>query len=209
MADKPIKNIIFDFGGVVVGYDPAGYVKGVFGDAPAARYVLDNFFGNAVIASLDLGLMSREEAYGPIMAKARADGYGAELAYVEDHWFEAMMGTKEDTAALIGALKRAGYSVYYLTNMPKDLWARFCDRGLKDLFDGGVASFELHITKPDRRIYEALFARTGIDPAESVFLDDMERNLRGAEAVGLRTVLFTGAQAARRALIEMGVRLDA
>ena len=208
MADKPIKNIIFDFGGVVVGYDPAGYVRSVFGDTPAGRYVLDNFFGNAVIASLDLGLMSREEAYGPIMEKARADGYGAELAYVEEHWFEAMMGTKTDTVALADDLKRAGYGVYYLTNMPKDLWARFCARGLKEHFDGGVASFELHITKPDRRIYEALFARVGIDPAESVFLDDMERNLRGAETLGLRTVLFTNAGAARQALTGLGVRLD-
>lgn len=207
MGDKQIRNVIFDFGGVVVGYDPASYVKKLFGDGPAARYALDTIFSPDVVGSLDLGQTTREAAYAPVMARARADGFEKELTYVRDHWIEDMMGTKEDTVALVRRLRESGYGVYYLTNMPSDLWEIFCARGLRDIFLGGVASFEVHVTKPDRRIYEILLERTGIDPGESVFLDDMERNIRGGEVLGLRGILFTDAAEAERELAGMGVCL--
>ena len=207
MTERPIKNIIFDFGGVVVNYDPRGYLESLFPDAGTVEYILEHLFESEYWGLFDQDRADRAACNAIILKKAREDGYGPQMELVQARWPEHMW-TKDDTVALVKELRDGGYNVYYLTNMPRDLWARFCERGLKELFDGGVASFELHITKPDRRIYEALFDRTGIDPAESVFLDDMERNLRGAEAVGLRTVLFTNAGAAREALAELGVRPD-
>lgn len=208
MGDSVIKNVVFDFGGVVVNYDPKAYVKKLFGDAPAARYALDTIFSGETVGILDLGASTREAVYAPILEKARADGFGEELAYVRDHWVEDMMDTKEDTVALIRDLKRAGYGVYYLTNMPADLWELFGARGLVSLFDGGVASFEVHVTKPDRRIYELLLETCPIAPSETIFFDDMAPNVAGAVAAGIRAELFTDAKAAARRLREAGVRLD-
>ena len=57
---------------------------------------------------------------------------------------------------LVRRLKNHGYSVYYLSNIPEDVLALLKERGVLDRFDGGVASCEVHINKPDPRIYQAL-----------------------------------------------------
>ncbi len=207
MTERPIKNIIFDFGGVVVNYDPQGYLESLFPDAGTVNYIMEHLFESEYWRLFDEDRADRAACNEVILKKAREDGFGPQMELVQARWPEHMR-TKDDTVALVKALRAGGYNVYYLTNMPRDLWQEFVGRGLRDLFLDGVASFELRVTKPDRRIYEALFARAGIDPAESVFLDDMERNLRGAEAVGLRTALFTDAGAAREALAALGVRTD-
>ena len=50
---------------------------------------------------------------------------------------------------LVRRLKNHGYSVYYLSNIPEDVLALLKERGVLDRFDGGVASCEVHINKPD------------------------------------------------------------
>ncbi len=202
-----VKNVVFDFGGVVVGYDPAAYLEGLFGTSPAAGYVMEKLFKSEYWKRFDLGVADRGECNAIVLDNARADGFGGEMEYVQEHWFEDMMGTKEDTVALIRRLKDSGYRVYCLTNMPGDLWGEFEKRGLPQLFDGGVASFGVHVTKPDRRIYEILLERYGLEPGETVFLDDMEPNVRGAGQVGIEGILFTSAVDAERELERRGVAL--
>lgn len=202
-----ISDIVFDFGGVVVGYDPAGYVRGLFGEAPVGRFILDTVFDSALVGRLDLGFGTRRDEYKAVLERAGAEGYLEETQYVIDHWIGDMMGTREDTVGLIRELRAAGYGVWYLTNMPADLWEVFTARGLRDEFMGGVASFEVHLTKPDRRIYELLFSDCGLDPARCVFLDDMERNLTGARDAGMEGILYRDAAGARQALRGLGVRI--
>lgn len=207
MAAQPIKNIIFDFGGVVVNYDPRGYLESLFPDAGTVEYIMEHLFESEYWRLFDQDRADRAACNAVILKKAREDGFGPQMELVQARWTEHMW-TKDDTVELVKELRNGGFNVYYLTNMPRDLWPEFVGRGLRDLFLGGVASFEIHMTKPDRRVYETLFARTGIDPAESVFLDDMERNIRGAEAVGLRGIRYRDAGAARAELARLGVRID-
>ena len=56
---------------------------------------------------------------------------------------------------LVQKLKSHGYCVYYLSNIPEDVLDLLMERDMKGLFDGGVASCEVHINKPDPRIYQA------------------------------------------------------
>lgn len=200
-----IKNVVFDFGGVLVGYDPETYLKGLYGDAPAGEYILRNLFDWELVGRLDLGLCSRKEAYAPVLKRAWEDGFGEETEFVAAHWVDDIMGTMEDTAELIRKLRASGVRVYYLTNMPEDLWEIFTARGLRDIFDGGVASFAVHVTKPDERIYRLLLEEYGLVPEETVFIDDMERNIKGAQALGIRGILFRGAEGVRRDLEALGV----
>ncbi len=203
-----IRNVAFDFGGVTVGYDPAGYVEGLYGKSERGRYILDNVFGSPSWAMLDMGTVTRAEVYAPMLERADRDGHGEDVRYVLEHWAGDMLGTKEDTVELIGELRARGAHVYYLTNMPADIWDMLIARGLRDIFEGGVASFEVHLTKPDIRIYERLLQDTGIKPEETVFFDDMERNVAGARAAGIRGELFTGAESARETLRALGVIED-
>ena len=68
---------------------------------------------------------------------------------------------------------------------------------IADAFDAIVISAEEKVMKPDPRIYRIALERLGVQAAESVFLDDMPENVRGAEAVGMRAVQFRSTEQAR------------
>ena len=94
------------------------------------------------------------------------------------------------TEALIGDLKAAGYKLYVLSNMSRefiDFLRRFPVYGL---FDGEVVSCEEGTVKPEPAIYRLLLDRYGLDPAETLFIDDRPMNIAAAEALGIRGKLF-------------------
>ncbi len=69
---------------------------------------------------------------------------------------------------------------------------------IADAFDAIVISAEEKVAKPDPRIYRIALERLGVQAGESVFLDDMPENVRGAEAVGMRAVQFRSTVQAMR-----------
>ena len=85
---------------------------------------------------------------------------------------------------LVRRLKNHGYSVYYLSNIPEDVLALLKERGVLDRFDGGVASCEVHINKPDPRIYQALLDKYSLKASECVFIDDNLANVQAAFTLG-------------------------
>lgn len=85
---------------------------------------------------------------------------------------------------LVRKLKSRGYCVYYLSNIPEDVLDFLTERDLKGLFDGGVASCEVHINKPDPRIYKALLDKYQLKAGESVFIDDRLENVQTAFRLG-------------------------
>lgn len=94
------------------------------------------------------------------------------------------------TEALIGDLKAAGYKLYVLSNMSRefiDFLRRFPVYGL---FDGEVVSCEEGTVKPEPAIYRILLDRYGLDPAETLFIDDRPMNIAAAEALSIRGQLF-------------------
>ena len=72
-------------------------------------------------------------------------------------------------------------------------------------FQGIVVSGKLGILKPDPRIYEALASTFGVDLKQSVFIDDSEKNVMGARAVGMQAIRFTSPKALERDLKSLGL----
>jgi putative hydrolase of the HAD superfamily len=62
--------------------------------------------------------------------------------------------------------------------------------GLKKVFDQVVVSSEIGIIKPDPRIYEYTLKLLGVEPSESVFVDDSQARVNGAAAVGMQAILY-------------------
>ena len=86
--------------------------------------------------------------------------------------------------------RESGKNIYVLSNASGrfyEYFPRFYDM---DFFDGVVVSCDLHIIKPDRRIYEYILNKYGLKAEECLFIDDLERNVRGAEKVGINAVRF-------------------
>ena len=57
-------------------------------------------------------------------------------------------------------------------------------------FDGQVISYECKLRKPQPEIYQLIIEKYRLDPAHSVFIDDMAVNIEGAKAAGLKTILL-------------------
>lgn len=93
-------------------------------------------------------------------------------------------------------LRCEGYGIYVLSNTNPIMWRgvlanEFGKEGLRreDYFDGIVTSFEAKALKPDRAIFDYAVELLGIDPAETLFLDDSAENADAARALGFNAVV--------------------
>ena len=151
--------------------------------AETEEEVYDLTFGSEEWKLLDAGLISRFDGNHRMLEKARAAGRAFEVQGVLDDWLH-ILRPRRRMQELVRRLKNHGYSVYYLSNIPEDVLALLKERGVLDRFDGGVASCEVHINKPDPRIYQALLDKYGLKASECVFIDDRLENVQAAFALG-------------------------
>ena len=177
------KSIVLDLGGVMVDFDPKSYLVDRLCSAEMEEKVYDLTFGSEEWQLLDAGQISRFEGSHRMLEKARAAGCAFEVQGVLDDWVH-ILRPRRRMQELVRRLKNHGYSVYYLSNIPEDVLALLKERGVLDRFDGGVASCEVHINKPDPRIYQALLDKYGLKASECVFIDDNLANVQAAFTLG-------------------------
>lgn len=94
------------------------------------------------------------------------------------------------TERLVGELKRAGYRLYVLSNMSREFIDFLRRADVYALFDGEVISCEEGTVKPEPRIYRILLDRYGLDPAQTLFIDDRAANIAAAREAGIDGFLF-------------------
>ena len=177
------KSIVFDLGGVMIDFDPRGYLVDRLCNAETEEEVYDLTFGSDEWKLLDAGLISRFDGNHRMLEKARAAGRAFEVQGVLDDWLH-ILRPRHRMEELVRRLKSHGYCVYYLSNIPQDVLDLLRDRGVLDGFDGGVASCEVHINKPDPKIYKALLDKYSLKAEECVFIDDRLENVQAAFALG-------------------------
>ena len=119
------------------------------------------------------------------------------------------MSPFEDTYELVRDLKSGGYGVYLLSNASMDFYERKSGIPALALFDGYIISAEYHLLKPEKEIYLTLFDKFGLKPEECFFIDDVQANIDGAAAVGMRGFRYSKGHIAqlRAALGEAGVKI--
>jgi putative hydrolase of the HAD superfamily len=105
------------------------------------------------------------------------------------------------TLALMEDIKKAGFRLGILSNMPYDFlaWGRAHIPVFTGV-DAAVFSCELKAVKPEPAIYEELKNRLGCGYGEIVFFDDLLDNINAAKNLGIQALLWTGPEAARAAL---------
>ncbi len=202
LPERPLpkyRNIVFDLGGVLVEFDPRSYLRRRFADKKLENYLYQAVFGGKLWRDVDAGLISRAEAEKTLMAKAKKDGCAFGMQTVLDEWARQLT-TKADTVALLRRLKAQGYRVYYLSNIAKDTFELLAQRDWMELFDGGEASYEKHLLKPQRDIYMQLLQECQLDPAETMFFDDTRENVLAAWQLGITGLHFHSAALAEKYL---------
>jgi len=197
-----IRNVIFDVGGVLVHlrYQPfIDYLcaAGVdMSDLPAWLERVD-------LAAHERGEITGEELLGRVAAMTVRPLDPAEL---RTRWLD-MFDRAHEMIDLASGLKDE-YRVFLLSNVG-DLHWRHLDLqyGLEALAHGVLASFRVGSIKPSAGIYREAERRFGLDPAATVFIDDLPRNVAGAEACGWRAIHHRDPAETRRQLRALGVRL--
>ena len=201
------KNIIFDFGGVVVQFNPKDFLMDHFLNKRAEEIVYELTFGSQEWQDLDRGIITREEGNAAMLENAARVNRVFEVQTVIDEW-PTILRTKESTVHTMQKLKAAGYRLYYLTNIPADIMDELRQREWFSLFDGGVASCEVHLCKPEPAIYTTLMQTCNLAYDESIFIDDNKVNAQAAYNLGITGILYKNPKSFERALRACGIELD-
>ncbi len=201
------KNIIFDYGQVIISFDPYYMTKAYIYDEKTARKLCEIIFDRAYWDKLDNGSISDLEVKEAIKSRIPSHLYDA-ACRVYDNWYynnPLIPGIKET----IEELKANGANLYLLSNISIGFAENY--KNIRDvsevlsLFDGLVFSGPIGLSKPSKEIFYHLLNTYNLKAEECVFIDDSEKNLRGAESVGINTIHFTGdIQSLRKALKNEG-----
>lgn len=130
----------------------------------------------------------------------------AEVAELTRLDIESWLYLNPAAVALAGAVAAAGYPLALLSNAPAEVAEAVAALDLAAMFQHCLFSCFLRTVKPEPASYRAVLGRLAARPDDVVFIDDRPENVAGAAALGLRTVLFTGASAAAAGLARLGVR---
>ena len=181
---KQYRNLVFDVGGVLLGYRWKDMLTVDYGMSPERRDAFAwKIFSDPLWKEFDLENRPYDDVVEDYVRK-----YPSEEADIR--WFfthtELMHVGRPRIWELLRQLKEAGYRIYLLSNYSSVLFRNHtAGAPFLDWLDGKVVSCEVHVIKPDPAIYRALYERCGLDPAESLFFDDRQENVDGSIACGM------------------------
>ncbi len=174
--EKQYKNIIFDVGNVLLEWNPEGFLKKL--ELPGHFMEI---FSSLLWATHDGGLLSREE----LVAKLPSH-YDKELFARCIDKIASSLTPISEMLEILQEVRKKGYRVYILSNMPREMHEEL--QKLHDFFqyfDGQVYSYEVKAIKPQPQIYQVLLMNYKLSAHESVFIDDLEINVRAAKDLGI------------------------
>ena len=185
MVGKKIKNIVFDMGKVLLDYDPLGVARHFMADPQETELLRKNVFESEEWLLLDRGAISEEEAVERMKGRMPDEHMRDMAEQCMAHWHQYNISPKPGMEEVVRDLKKKGYRTYICSNISLRFREFRNEVPGIGLMDGVLISAEEHCLKPEREIYERLFEKFGIRPEESFFIDDLEENIRGAEAFGM------------------------
>ncbi len=192
MTDRSIpqgvKNVVFDFGGVLIDWNQRYLYRKVFASEEEMEWFLANVCTSEWNARQDAG---RPFAEGIAEAKAQYPQYSEQIEMFWSRWIEMVGGEIQENTDWLRRLKAEGYGIYGLTNWSAETLPQVMESyDFFSLFDGIVVSGEEHLLKPDPRIYRVLLNRYHLNPAECLFIDDNPQNVAAAKHIGMWGLTF-------------------
>ena len=186
-----IKNVIFDYGNVLVDWNPAYLFLPVFnGDEEKCRFFTDNICNREWFTRMDRG-----EDMDTCVAELQAQypEYADAIALFRDRWFDMCHGDIPGMLEIIQDLKQKGYGVFGLTNWPAATFAE-ARRRFKTIgsIENYVVSSSVHLAKPEPAIYQLLLSKYNLKAQECVFIDDRADNVNAAMALGMSGIVYPG-----------------
>jgi putative hydrolase of the HAD superfamily len=197
-----IKNIIFDISGVFLTLDEKSTLEYY---AKKLKVPLEKIckVHESLITAYDTNNIKDDE-----FLKKLFNGINRK---VDKNYWKKKLSMKKSSPEMFEFLEKIKkkYPVYFVTNEGSNYW-KSVDKKFKihEKFNGGIASYEVSVSKPDIKIFQALCKKFRLQPEDCLFLDDKEKNLGGAEKLGMKTLVFTDIEHLKKDFDRLGIQLS-
>lgn len=208
-----IKNIIFDFGGVILDIDPQLTINELkkLGVDDATLFLSKDFQEN-VMDKFERGILTPEGFRQKVREVVNADVCDQEI---DDAWNALLLDIPKERIAVIEQVKQ-NYQIFLLSNSNeihyelylRDLQLRFGYHEFDQLFHKAYFSFDLHLSKPNPEIFEFVLNQHKLVPAETLFIDDTLQHIEAARKLGLRTYHLVKPQRVRDLFVDGWLKED-
>lgn len=199
-----VKNIVFDFGGVLVEYDFKKFFKPMLGGEAEADWFMSHVFTPEVNDRLDLEL----EPFSQFVAglKAQWPDYARVFDAFDKHYTDIFTSEVPGMFDLMTELKGKGYPLLGLSNWGRKVY-EVIDKfhRIFGLIDDSLISWQVHQIKPHPDIYKSFLKKFNVSASECVFIDDKAENIATARQLGMAGVVFSNVGQLRRELSAIGV----
>lgn len=193
MTNKNIKNLLFDLGGVIMDIRRENCVL-AFEELGMsdANELLGEYSQKGAFLLLEEGTITPEEFRQEIRNHITTTVSDEEIDIA---FCKFLLGIPPHRLNQLEELRK-NYRIYLLSNtnpimINSDIKKYFqvCGKKMEDYFDGMILSYEAKAIKPDARIFEYTINTLGINPEETIFFDDSQKNLDAAAKFGFGTAL--------------------
>lgn len=183
-----IKNIVFDFGGVLIDWDPAYLYRKVFDDEAEMNHFLENICTLEWHVQQDAG---RPLAEATELLQQEHPEYKEHIGHYYGRW-EEMMGDDIKENVRVLEMLAPKFPIYGLTNWSAEtITTTYNEHDFFELIDGIVVSGDEKLIKPDPKLYQVLLDRYNLKAKESLFIDDNLKNIETAQDLGFHTIHVT------------------
>ena len=180
-----INTIIFDFGGVLIDWNPRYMYRDEFEESSEMEHFLNEVCTDDWNLQQDKG---RTLAEGTRILQDNFPEHALKIQLYYDQWEKMIKGDIPQNVAVLQKLKEK-YKLYGLTNWSAETFPIvFKQFSFFTLFDGIVISGEEKLIKPDKKIFELMLERYHLEAKNSLFIDDNIHNIRAANEMGFKTI---------------------
>ncbi|HXF84075.1 MAG TPA: HAD family phosphatase [Anaerolineales bacterium] len=204
MKTSPIKAILFDFGNVLLEWNPRKVYERYFPNDPEGieRFLTEiNFM--AWNAQQDRGRPFQE---GVAELSKQFPHYAHLIQAYHIYWKDSIGEPYTDTVEILKQLKQEGYLLYGLSNWSAETFPYAREKyDFFDLFDDILISGEVGYVKPEAEIYEIMLQRIKRSAQECLFIDDSLPNVQQANKMGFVTIHYRSSAQLKAELERLGI----
>lgn len=201
-----IKNLIFDFGGVLMDWNPRYFFQSYFNDDEKMEYFLGNIATSQWNEEQDAGRTLED---GTQILVEQFPDWEKEIRAYYDHWTVMLKGEIKDNVEILRKLSITQYELFGLTNWSSETFPYALENyDFFELFNNKIVVSGIEkIKKPDPKIWHILLQRYNIVAEESIFIDDNPKNIEVANQLGFKTIKINPDTDLRAALSTFGIHI--
>ncbi|PNH90659.1 HAD family hydrolase [Vibrio diazotrophicus] len=205
MSSVEVKNVVFDIGNVVVRWSPLEIIRLTFGDNNAVEEKAKSIFQSETWLRLNKGQITENDAKAQYKEALGLTELECERLFYYVKQTQILIHGSVD---LIKRCKSAGLNVLALTDNVHEIVSHLKNTyTFWELFDGAIVSADVGLLKPQPEIYQTLLSQYELKASQTVFIDDMPYNVKGAESVGIAAIQFENVSQCEQALRSLGVQI--